>query len=79
MAKEAYVCKTCGAMAEEPGHLCNPEGTGMKCTYCGMEHSAHEKHYCKGKLEDLQFVCEKCGRLATSENFLCEPKKVPNA
>ncbi len=78
MAKEAYVCKTCGAMAEEPGHLCNPRGTGLKCTYCGMEHTAHEKHYCKGKLEDLKYVCEKCGRLATSEEFLCKPKGVPS-
>jgi hypothetical protein len=42
-----------------------------------MEHAAHEKHYCKGKLEDLKYVCEGCGRLATSEELLCKPKAVP--
>lgn len=78
MAKESYVCKTCGALAEEPGHLCNPQGTGLKCTYCGMEHTPHEKHYCKGKLENLKYVCENCGRLATSEDFLCKPMEVPS-
>jgi DNA-directed RNA polymerase subunit RPC12/RpoP len=78
MEKKAYVCATCGAMAEEPGHLCNPEGAAMKCTYCGFEHAAHEKHYCKGKMEDLKYVCEKCGRLASSKDLLCDPKGVPN-
>ncbi len=24
MAKKVYTCQTCGALAEEPGHLCNP-------------------------------------------------------
>ena len=28
MEKKSYVCETCGAMAEEPGHLCNPKGAG---------------------------------------------------
>ncbi len=77
MEKKAFVCKTCGAMATEPGHLCNPEGAAQKCSYCGFEHAAHEKHYCKGKLEDLKYVCENCGRLATSEDLLCKPKAVP--
>ncbi len=78
MEKKSYVCETCGAMAEEPGHLCNPQGMGQKCTYCGGEAKPHEKHYCKGKMEDLKYVCEKCGRLATSKEFLCDPKGVPN-
>ncbi|MEJ2071674.1 MAG: hypothetical protein P8X65_09670 [Syntrophobacterales bacterium] len=77
MEKKAYVCATCGALAEEPGHLCNPQGAAMKCNYCGMEHTPHEKHYCKGKLEDIKYVCEGCGRLATSKELLCNPKEVP--
>ena len=76
MEKKTFVCQTCGAVATEPGHLCNPQGEA-KCSYCGMEHAAHEKHYCKGKLEDLKYVCEGCGRLATSEELLCKPKAVP--
>lgn len=79
MAKQAYVCETCGALAEEPGHLCNPRGAAMSCTYCGMEHAPHEKHFCKGKMEDLKYVCDQCGRLATGEEFLCQPKKVPTS
>jgi DNA-directed RNA polymerase subunit RPC12/RpoP len=78
MEKKAYVCSTCGALAEEPGHLCNPQGESMTCGYCGDPHEAHEKHYCKGKLEDIKYVCEGCGRLATSQDFLCDPKEVPN-
>ena len=79
MEKKAYVCATCGAVAEAPGHLCNPQGAETKCSYCGVEHDAHAKHYCKGKMEDLKYVCDKCGRLATSKDFLCAPKNVPNA
>uniref|UniRef100_A0A7V4G8N6 Uncharacterized protein n=1 Tax=Desulfobacca acetoxidans TaxID=60893 RepID=A0A7V4G8N6_9BACT len=79
MSKKAYVCATCGALAEEPGHLCNPQGAPLACSYCGLEHAPHEKHYCQGKLEDLKYVCESCGRLATSQDFLCHPKEVPNA
>jgi hypothetical protein len=36
MAKKVYTCQTCGALAEEPGHLCNPNMdpmTWFKITY----------------------------------------------
>jgi DNA-directed RNA polymerase subunit RPC12/RpoP len=72
----AYTCKTCGAVAPEPGHLCNPSTETTTCSYCG-EKSPHVKHYCKGKMADLKYVCENCGRLATSEDLVCKPKKVP--
>jgi hypothetical protein len=42
-----------------------------------MEHAPHEKHYCKGKLDDIKYVCEGCGRLATSKELLCNPREVP--
>jgi hypothetical protein len=29
---EVYVLKTCGALAEEPSHLLNPQGTGKEPT-----------------------------------------------
>jgi hypothetical protein len=72
----AYTCKTCGAVAEEPGHLCTPTTEETTCAYCG-KHTPHVKHYCKGKMEDLKYVCEGCGRLATSKDLLCKPAKVP--
>ncbi|MCK7513258.1 MAG: hypothetical protein MZV70_60665 [Desulfobacterales bacterium] len=31
----AYTCKNCGAVANEPGHLCNPCGDKAKCSFCG--------------------------------------------
>jgi DNA-directed RNA polymerase subunit RPC12/RpoP len=76
MAKKVYTCKTCGALAEEPGHLCNANMDPMTCAFCG-DKAPHTKHYCKGKLDDIKYVCSKCGRLATSEELLCEPSKVP--
>lgn len=76
MAKRVYVCETCGALAEEPGHLCNPKGEAMTCAYCG-EKGAHTKHYCKGKVESIKYVCDKCGRLSESGDLLCEPKEIP--
>ena len=78
MAKKVYTCATCGALAEEPGHLCNPAGDPMTCAYCG-EKGAHTKHYCKGKLEDNKYVCEQVGRLATSADLLCKPTNVPSS
>jgi len=79
MSKRVYVCETCGALAEEPGHLCNPKGEKAKCSYCGQEAEVHEKHFCRGKLNDIKYVCEGCGRLATSADFLCKPKDVPTS
>jgi len=78
MAKKVYTCATCGALAEEPGHLCNPAGEPMTCAYCG-EKAAHAKHFCKGKLEDIKYVCDQCGRLSTSADLLCKPKEVPTS
>ena len=50
MAKKVYTCATCGALAEEPGHLCNPAEEMGTCAYCGKR-EPHVKHYCKGKME----------------------------
>jgi DNA-directed RNA polymerase subunit RPC12/RpoP len=78
MEKKVYTCQTCGAIAEEPGHLCNPGGEAMTCKYCGKK-GPFVKHYCKGKLEDIRYVCEQCGRLATSADLLCKPTSVPSS
>ena len=75
-AKRVYVCETCGALAEEPGHLCNPKGEAMGCTFCG-EKETHPLHYCKGRVDSIKYVCDQCGRLAEKEDFLCKPKQIP--
>ena len=64
----AYTCKTCGAVAEDPGHLCAPYDRRHDLRLL-RENAPHVKHYCKGKMEDLKYVCEQCGRLATSDGF----------
>ena len=52
----AHTCKTCGAVAEDPGHLCAPSTETTTCSHCGKK-SPHVTHYCKGKMDDLKYVC----------------------
>jgi hypothetical protein len=76
MVTKVLTCQTCGALAEEPGHLCNPSQEQTVCSYCG-ETASQVKHYCKNKLVSLNYVCEKCGRLAPAQEMLCHPAAVP--
>jgi hypothetical protein len=76
MTKKVLTCQTCGALAEEPGHLCSPSQEKTVCPYCGQT-ASHVKHYCQGKLDSLKYVCEKCGRLAPALETLCQPAAVP--
>jgi hypothetical protein len=71
----AYTCKNCGAVADEPGHLCNPCGDKGKCSFCG-EHAVEATHICKDKLAAMKYVCEGCGRVAMGEGHLCKPKAI---
>jgi hypothetical protein len=59
----AYTCKSCGAVADAPGHLCNPCGDKAKCSFCG-EPATEPTHVCKDKLAAMKFVCGGCGRVA---------------
>lgn len=70
-----YTCKTCGANAQAPGHLCNPCGEGGKCSFCGQQ-EADARHMCAGKLAGMKFVCGECGRVAASPDLLCKPDKI---
>lgn len=71
----AYTCKTCGAVAEEPGHLCNPCGDPQTCSFCGAPQvDAH--HMCKDKLANMKYVCEGCGRVAMEAEHLCNAKPI---
>jgi len=71
----AHTCKTCGAVADDPGHLCSPCGDATKCSFCGTP-NADTTHMCKDKLATMKFVCNGCGRVAMEEGHLCKPSPI---
>ena len=71
----AYTCKNCGAVADAPGHLCNPCADKTNCSFCGAP-QVDPKHICKDKLSAMKYVCEGCGRVAMEEKHLCSPSKI---
>jgi hypothetical protein len=70
-----YTCKSCGAVADAPGHLCNPCGDKSKCSFCG-EPATEPTHVCKDKLAAMKYVCGGCGRVAMEEKHLCKPSPI---
>jgi predicted RNA-binding Zn-ribbon protein involved in translation (DUF1610 family) len=71
----AYTCKNCGALADEPGHLCNPCDDVTACTFCGEE-EVDSVHMCREKMKAMHYVCENCGRVAVEGKHLCKPKAI---
>lgn len=71
----AYSCKNCGAVAEAPGHLCNPCDDKSKCSFCGKP-DTEPQHICKDKLQAMKYVCGGCGRVAMEEQHLCRPNPI---
>jgi len=71
----AYSCKTCGALAEAPGHLCNPCGDERQCKSCGTP-KVDARHMCKDRLEKMRYVCTGCGRVAMEEWHVCQPSPI---
>ena len=71
----AHTCQNCGAVADDPGHLCNPSDTALHCDYCG-EHNVSASHVCKEKLAAMKFSCTTCGRIADEEKHLCKPEEI---
>lgn len=70
-----YTCKNCGAIADAPGHLCNPCGDRSDCSFCGTS-GVDTGHICKDKLRAMKYVCEGCGRVAMEEGHLCKPSVI---
>jgi hypothetical protein len=71
----AYTCKNCGAVADAPGHLCNPCGDAAKCNFCGTPET-EPKHMCKDKLAAMKYSCSGCGRVAMESDHLCAPTPI---
>jgi hypothetical protein len=68
----AHTCKNCGAVADDPGHLCNPSVEVIACSFCGAGDVA-ATHVCKEKLAAMKFSCQSCGRVAAESGDLCKP------
>jgi Fe2+ or Zn2+ uptake regulation protein len=75
MSNDIFICKGCGEVKTESGHLCDP--VEMKeaqiCEYCGR-HSKDPRHVCKPKLTQINFVCISCGRVSDLPKKLCNPR-----
>jgi len=71
----AHTCKSCGAVADDPGHLCNPTLEKLSCSYCGAD-DVGATHVCKEKLAAMKFSCQSCGRVAAEETELCKPAAI---
>lgn len=70
-----YTCKNCGAVADSPGHLCNPCDDKSQCSFCGAT-QVGATHVCKEKLVSMKYVCGGCGRVATDQKHLCQPAPI---
>ncbi len=72
----AYTCKNCGAVANEPGHLCNPCDDKAKCSFCGaLEVDA--LHICKDKLAAMKVQCGGFGRVGKEKEQPFKTSPVP--
>lgn len=71
----AHTCKSCGAVADDPGHLCDPTTEVLGCDYCGSN-DVGVNHVCKEKLAAMKFSCDSCGKMAPDETRLCKPIEI---
>ncbi len=71
----AHTCKNCGAVADDPGHLCDPTTELLSCSYCKGD-DVGVNHVCKEKLTAMKFSCGSCGKMAPEEARLCNPVKI---
>lgn len=71
----AYICTTCGAVAESPGHLCSPRDGTTSCTFCGTK-TTEKRHMCRDNLATVQYFCSNCGQVAEERGYLCHPEPI---
>lgn len=67
-----YTCGTCGALANKPGHLCNPCDDENVVSFCGNKY-VDTGSVCIEKFSAMKFTCGQCGRGAVEEGHLCKP------
>lgn len=67
-----YICTTCGAVAESPGHLCSPcdDASGFGCP---KPRKDDEGHACRDHALPTLFSCATCGRVTEERQHLCNP------
>ena len=77
---KVFVCRNCGRMASDSGHLCSPRPHTLiqYCSYCGAV-AEDARHLCAPKVLQIRYFCKNCGRAATSMNLLCSPVAIPQA
>ena len=77
---KVFVCRNCGRMASDSGHLCSPRPHTLiqYCSYCGAV-AEDARHLCAPKVMQIRYFCKNCGRAATSMNLLCSPVAIPQA
>lgn len=71
----AHTCKSCGAKADDPGHLCSPTVEILSCSYCGAT-DVGAAHVCQQKMAAIKYSCESCGRVAPESGDLCKPTEI---
>jgi hypothetical protein len=77
MSTQAHMCKSCGEIKKEAGHLCDPVelNEAYVCEHCGGA-TKDPRHVCKPKLQNINFTCITCGRVAELPKQLCNPRDI---
>jgi|GEM_PF-339421 len=77
MVANIHTCKSCGKVAGDTGHLCDPVELKQAhvCDDCGQA-STNPRHICKPKLRNVNFACVACGRVAEIPSKLCNPRDI---
>lgn len=77
MPKEtpAWSCGNCGAVALDPGNICNPAAKMKKIDWCGSTDLEPAKT-CRNRVNNDRYKCGKCGKGAINSALLCEPEKM---
>jgi len=67
----AYMCKDCGASAENQKSLCNPSKEMEEHKFCGLSPLL----VCVEKRASMKFICDACGSVSAHAAHLCSPSK----
>ncbi|MDR2551469.1 MAG: hypothetical protein LBD10_14860 [Desulfobulbus sp.] len=70
-----FVCTTCGATAESPGHLCSPHDSTTASTSGGVR-DAGARHACRDRGDTLRYYCTTCGQVTEEKRNLCAPEPI---